>query len=302
MAGSVTAHVRFRLPSGSVELRPGDLIGRSASAALVIDDPRVSEAHAMVSLRRGELYLLSLRRLVVVRGRAVSEVVLQAGETIELAPGLSLEVLEVAQPAQVAALRSRVLGLRPLGQVASIVTGPPLRIVGRFLPDAAAHLWTIGKGEWRLRIGDGKPKVLALGDAFTVGGVELSLCEIDLATAGREPTQAGGHEAPLRIVAHYDGVELHRTNRPVVTIGGIGARIISELVAFGGPVDWEVAAREIWRDETNPLDLRRRWDVALSRLRARLREAGIRADLLRSDGVGQLQLVLGEGDQVHDRT
>lgn len=300
MAGSVTVHVRFQLGAQTVELQPGDLIGRSASAALVIDDPRISEAHAMISLRRGELYLLSLRRLVAVRGRAVSEVLLKAGETIELAPGISLIVALVAQPSQVAALRSRALGIRPLGQVASIVIGPPLRIVARFVPDAAAHLWTIGKGEWRLRVGDGKPRVLELGASFTVGGVELTLCESELATA--EPTQAGGHEAPLRIVAHYDGVELHRSNRPVVTIGGIGARIISELVAFGGPVDWEVAAREIWRDETSQLDLRRRWDVALSRLRARLREAGIRADLLRSDGVGQLQLVLGEGDQVHDRT
>jgi pSer/pThr/pTyr-binding forkhead associated (FHA) protein len=46
------ATVRLRLPDGSTTtLAPGDIIGRMASAALVLDDGRVSEAHAMVSLR-----------------------------------------------------------------------------------------------------------------------------------------------------------------------------------------------------------------------------------------------------------
>jgi len=46
------ALVWIRLPDGSlVALGHGDFIGRVWTAALVLDDPRVSEGHAMISLR-----------------------------------------------------------------------------------------------------------------------------------------------------------------------------------------------------------------------------------------------------------
>ena len=297
------AAVRFRLPDGaSAELGPGEFIGRVGSAALVLDDPRISEAHAMVSLRRGELYLLSLRRLVGVHGKPTSEVLLEVGLTIDLASGVQLGVELVQKPAHVRALRAPGLGVRPLPQVASVVAGPPPRLLGRFLPGAAAHLWSTGLDEWRLRIGDGVACSVGVGDSFEAAGLTFEMCDLDLNAASHEPTLEGGLDAPMRIVAHYDGVEVHRANRPVVTIGGIGARLISELVMLGGPVDWQVVARELWRDEANPNELRHRWDVALGRLRARLRGAGVRDDLLRSDGGGQLQLVLYDGDRVDDRT
>ena len=60
-------HVRITMTDGSIrELEHGDLIGRLWSAALVIDDPRISEAHALVSLREGGFWLLSLRRKIAV--------------------------------------------------------------------------------------------------------------------------------------------------------------------------------------------------------------------------------------------
>ena len=44
--------VHLRLPDGrTAVLGHGDLIGRLESAALPLADPRISEAHAMVSLR-----------------------------------------------------------------------------------------------------------------------------------------------------------------------------------------------------------------------------------------------------------
>jgi hypothetical protein len=294
----------FRLDDGStVELGPGDLIGRVASAALVLDDPRISEAHAMVSLRGGELYLLALRRLVAHRGKPVSEVLLETGSAIELADGISVTATRVIKPRRVQALRAPGLGVRALGQVASVVTGPPLRIVGRFVPGAAAHVWSSRPEEWRLREADRPTRTIRTGDRFVAAGVELELCEIALDAANLDPTvNLGGVTGPLRIIAHYEGVEIHRTNRPVLTIGGIGARLLSELVTLGGPVGWEVVARELWRDEADSGELRHRWDVALGRLRSRLRDASVRADLIRSDGGGQLQLVLYDGDHVDDRT
>ena len=56
------ATVYLLTPDGEEHaLIPGDLIGRMHTAALHLDDGRVSEAHAMVSLRDGSLRLLSLR-------------------------------------------------------------------------------------------------------------------------------------------------------------------------------------------------------------------------------------------------
>ena len=57
------ARVVVELDGDRHVLGVGDLIGRLPSAALVVDDPRVSEAHAIVSLRRAALHLLALRRL-----------------------------------------------------------------------------------------------------------------------------------------------------------------------------------------------------------------------------------------------
>ena len=52
------ASVRLRLPDGTIEtLYAGDLIGRTWAAALRLDDPDVSEAHAMVSLRGERLWM-----------------------------------------------------------------------------------------------------------------------------------------------------------------------------------------------------------------------------------------------------
>lgn len=67
-----------------VDRAPGDLIGRLPGAALQIADPRVSEAHAMVSLRAGELVLLALRlqcsETPSARSRAGEEPRRRAGE------------------------------------------------------------------------------------------------------------------------------------------------------------------------------------------------------------------------------
>ena len=70
---------------------------------------------------------------------------------------------------------------------------------------------------------------------------------------------------------------------------------------MGVPVAWESIAASVWPDGDDRNALRRRWDVHLGRLRAKLRETGIREDLVRTDGKGNLELVLGPGDTVEDQ-
>jgi hypothetical protein len=294
------AFVRFRMPSGElVELGHGDLIGRLVNARLAIDDPRVSEAHALVSLRRGELVLLSLRRMFSVRGKPESEAILTEGMEIELAPDLVLVVEEVRRPDAVLAIESPTLGRRALPGLVSLSAGPPLTLATRFEPEAQAHVWWNGDG-WRARLGRGAPRSIAPGDTLKVGAEEVRFVMVGLENSA---TTTGGLDTPLRIVAWYDGVEIHRQGRPVVTLGGVGARIFSELVAVAGPAEWSIVAREVWKGEAlDAHELRHRWDVSLARLRTRLRDAGIRADLLRSDGSGYVQIVTTPQDVVEDKT
>ncbi|GEM_PF-3474727 len=91
--------VRYRLaPSGREGgLVAEDLLGRAKRAELRIDEPRVSEFHAAVTLRRGGLRLRSLGGALVVEGKTLREVVLHPGMVVHLALGISLEVLELGQ-------------------------------------------------------------------------------------------------------------------------------------------------------------------------------------------------------------
>ncbi len=296
------AYVRLRLPDGrSVELGHGDLVGRLWSAALNLADPRVSEAHAMVSLRGAELLLLPLRGRFVVDGQRRDQVALAAGQRITLAEGLDLQVEEVALPKTVFAVEGDGLHRVVPSGVCSLVTRPQPELVPRLLPDASAWLW--GDGEsWSLTVA-GVTRPLRVGDTWTVDGRTFRAVGLALGSHGPGATRLeGGLAEPLRVVAQYDSVHVHRGGGASLALSGLAARLISEIVAFDGPVGWEVLAGELWPDEDDVHLLRRKLDVTLSRRRARLREAGIRADLVRSDGLGKLELFLHDGDTGQDRT
>ncbi len=63
--------VRIRTPDGTVHDVPhGGIVGRLGIASLPLHDPRISEAHALVSLRGGVLRLLALRGRFAVGNRS----------------------------------------------------------------------------------------------------------------------------------------------------------------------------------------------------------------------------------------
>ncbi|MCB9739154.1 MAG: FHA domain-containing protein [Deltaproteobacteria bacterium] len=288
-------------------LGAGDLIGRLATAALTIDDARVSEAHAMISLRGGELHLLGLRGLFVIDGPPVQEVALREGMEIQLAPGVALEVLEIELPSSVLALQSDDLPRQVLTGASSLLLQPRLALVGRYRDDAAAHLWSSGEG-WRIRVRGEPARDLRPGDRITLGETVVEAVEVALERAGPQRTRVDGAlSPPLQIIAHYDTVHIHKEAKtgqqgePLV-LDGIAARIVSELVAVGGPAAWEVLAGEIWKNEGDRVQLRRKWDVSLARLRRKLRQAGVRPDLIRAGGTGQVELLLYPADSVDDQT
>lgn len=285
---------------GRVVLPPGAILGRSPTVACPVDDPRASEAHAMVSLRRGQLHLLALRRRFYVEGRPVKQARLRRGLAFELVPGRSFVVAAVSRPRRVTVIANRELGQRVLTGVASLYASAPPRISARFEGDADAHVWNMGEG-WRIQRAGGAVEPLEPGATFEVAGVAFELARVPVDVVGCHTTQhASTVDARLSLLAKYDSVEIQRPNRPPEHVGGICARLLTELVAFAGPVAWSVVAAELWRDTDEPHTLRHRWDVTLGRLRGRLRELGVRADLVRTDGAGQVWLGLGPGDTAVD--
>ena len=262
------AYVQFRLPDGSTAtLGIGDLIGRLETAALCIDDARISEAHARVSLRGRELKLLALRGMFAVDGKPLSEVVLQPGLVVQPAQGFDLTVEHVALPSQVLAIEGEGLPRQVLLGATSVFVQPRLHLVPRYQAEAAAHIWNSLDG-WRLQVAGGSAVPIVAGDAFQVAENELRAVGVALEQAGRVATlAAGGVLQPLTIVAAFDTVHVFRERSQVLALDGILARSVSELVAVGGPAPWQVIAGQIWRDEKDLGLLRRRWDVSLARLR-----------------------------------
>jgi hypothetical protein len=298
----VRAFVRFRLADGAVfDLLPGDLVGRSWSAGLPLDDARVSEAHAMVSLRGGELKLLALRGRFAVEGRPVTELTLAAGQRVELARDLWLSVESVELPDEVLGLEGDGLARQVLAPVCSLLVAPRPALLAGYRGEAPAHIWSTGDG-WRVSLEQAAPRALGPGDEIVVRGRRFRAVAVPLMQADGQATHGqGAVDAPLHLVVRWDSVHCLRDGTPTQVLAGLPARIISELSALGGSVDWEVLARELWSGEDDRLALRRRLDVALARLREKLRAARIRTDLVAADGAGHIELRLSAHDRIDDQ-
>jgi len=294
----VRATVEFKLPNGELRaLGHGDLIGRLWSAELQLNDGRVSEAHAMVSNRGRDLRLLALRGRFAVNGKTLSNLILRPGQIIAFASDLQLEVTRVEVPEAVLALQAPRVAKQILNGVTSIYGGARPRLVSGWDSEASDVVWPTGDGWMR---GRDNPSALLPGDTWEVNGVAFRA--VEERTQGARPTAHElGFTKPLRLVARFDSVHLMRDEEPVLVISGQSARVISELVTMACPVEWETLAVQLWGDRPRDV-LRRRWDMQTLRLRKKLRESSIREDLVRSDGSGLIELVLGPDDSVVDET
>ena len=299
----MNAAVTLRGPDGLVhELVPGDIIGRTWAAALLINDGRVSEAHAMVSLREGELQLVGLRGGFAVDGRPLSQATLLPGMQVQLARDVVIEVLSVRLPDRVLGIEGRTLARQALPGVCSVVVDPGPRLVRGWVEDAAAHLWWADEGWWA-RAPGGEARAVAAGDVLLAGAEALVLVDLPLRAAGPLATRRSGEfDAPLTVVARFHTAHIQRDGAVIVSLSGQSARVISELVSLGGPVGWVTLSELLWPELSDPALRRPRLDVLLSRLRARLRAAGVRDDLVRSDGAGQVELLIHPRDTLVDET
>ena len=110
-------------------------------AEMCVDDPKVSEAHAMVSIRGLQLKLLALRGRIWQRGVATSGIVLETGTTFSLGHGLNFVVKQVTLPRTVLGIEGLGLARQALGGVMSIYVRPAPQLIPGFAEDADAVLW-----------------------------------------------------------------------------------------------------------------------------------------------------------------
>ncbi len=264
----------------------------------------------MVSLRGATLKLLALRGRMFVEGAAHNEIALAIGQTIELAPGVGLRVEDVFLPDEILGIEGDGLARQPVHGVMSLFVRPRPRLEAGFLPEADLIVWG-EDGRWRAQPKGEVARPLNAGDVFELregraagthatqgAGVKVTAVSIPLAEASSHATVGGA--LPVHIVANFDTAKVQQ-GQAMALVAGVPARLLCELVALAGPASWDVLASEIWGNDVDREQLRTRFDMGLSRLRKRLKQAGIRPDLVMTSGTGLVELVLRLGDVVEDR-
>lgn len=279
------------------KVRPGAIIGRLASAEVRVLDARVSSAHALVALRTGGFQLLALRGRLQIDGVEEPTVDLEVGSRVQLAEGVDLEVMEVELPERVLALQVDDTVVQLWADVYSLVKSPTPELVPEYRAGALAYVCSSASG-WLLERRDATTIPIVAGDEWALEGVRLFVTELPVSTLANPATLTATDLArsPLRVVGRFTTVQIHRRNRESVALNGQPAQLVTELGEMGVPAPWEVLAGSLWRDVPDLVQLRRRFDRVVQRIRQRLREHGIRENLVRSSGTGSLELWLEPGD------
>ena len=287
--------VLFQTPDQQVHrLHPGGIIGRLASAALRLDDPRVSEAHALLSLRGRSLKLLALRGALGLRGKWLGEVALREDQRLLLAEDVALGVLEVVLPDTVMALEQPDGTRVELDRPELSISLDPLRTTPGATPDAAAWAWCSGD-QWWVQLRGERPRELSVGHTLSLGDTSVIARALPLPQISTPRTATAGKLwPPMHMICWPQHTEIHVEGRPKPARFTRNAHNLLRESALatqgGGTVHWAQVAQRIWRfgaSEDN-------WYTNLSRLRKRLHEQGLPSDLLRCED-GQVQLTLRPG-------
>lgn len=297
--------VCFRTPDGDlVRVYAGGILGRTPNADLYLQDPRISEAHALVSLRGNGLQLLELRGMLYLNGKRTAALELSSGQRILLAGSLELTVEDIHLPSHTLVLHGVRDGPRELtASTYSLIMHSPddVALVPGYHEGAEGYIWS-SADELRIQLLSQCAELVAPDRSWSLGESTLRIEAVRRA-GFVETLTVRPRDERLRIVARYTSVHFWWTATEVLVLHGRPALLISELVSCGGkPVPWEVIAREIWSGQSDRQLLRQNWDRTLGRIRDQLRKAEIRENLVRVDHNGNIELVLGPLDEAVDET
>ena len=236
-----------------------------------------------------------------VDGQPEDEIEVAPGQRIRIG-GTDLDVLDLTLPEEILAIRVGEAEPQELcAGVYSLVRGQSPELVPWDGDDALARIWSTAEG-WCIQCNPGHRETVLPGRRWVIHGVVLEAVAIPINLAGPSST-VGPSRVGLTLVARHTSCHLLRPGRQAVVVDGQPGRVLSELCAMGAPADWTVLGGELWPELRADRDaLRRNWDRVMRRLRLKLRENGVREDLVRADGLGNVELVLAVGDRVRDET
>ena len=278
--------VVLRTPDGRVHrLHPGGLVGRLATAALRVEHPRISEAHAMVSLRGRQLVLLGLRGALCVRGRWVRDAVLEPGTRLGLAEDYQVVVDDVVLPQRVLALDGLGHGRVELDRPELSLYAAPPRVAPGASLDADAVVWCTG-GVWRYQLRGGEPAPLS---DFTLGAQSVRIVEVPLSGTPKTST-AAKRTPPLSVVVWPGHTEITASGRRPVKLTRNAHAIVqavAEVTGGRGSAHWQQVADLVWRVNATEDN----WFTNHRRLRERLVRHGLPEDLVACED-GQVSLRL----------
>jgi len=293
----------FRLDDGrEVALGHEDTIGRGA-ATLRLDDAHIPQLAAVVTLRGGRLKLRALGAdALIARGAPAREARLFKGAKIGLSGGVTLRV--VALDAAQATAGLRVDGrVHPLICAAYAFTGDPPALAEGLQIGAEVTVWSDAEGRYRWRRG-AEDTPLEPGQRFEVRGRAVEVVPVTVREAGVAST---AHvlqlDAPLTFtLAEGPAAAIRAPEGDPVRLSGQQASLLHALA--GGDVYWKelvrpVLTRRIHAD-SDLFALRKRLDNTSDRLAGKLRDAGLRHEIIERKGDGTWALQLREGDRVVD--
>lgn len=297
------AHITCHLSNSEerFSLGIGDLIGRSEQAALCLDDPRISEAHALLSLRGGALVLLALRGRFRHRGQVIAELELRPGMAIELYKNFWLHCDEVFVPGKLMGLEIPGLATTTLTHTSSLFFDHDTErfsLQHGHIAQADAVFWSLSD-TWSYRKKDGITHELEPGDVIEIKGAMIRCVQIPLDDVGVLRTRQV-RRPPLRLEVFDKGVKISaNVHERAAMLSGIPGKILASISTCEHPVPWQQIARLVWlEDRSYESALRRRFDVGLLRLRDKLQQLDLPHDIVRMDGSGLVGIFLEPEDQI----
>lgn len=295
----------MRLPSALVRVPghvgptlcyPGDLLGRLAIARICLHDPDVSEAHGLISVRTGGLWLLALRTPWRLSDETTWQVQLTPGLELPLTASLRLCVEQVWSPDEQPALcvdggRPQPLGWAPTSLVQT--AGGPVVVDGK-VEGALAHLWP-SEGEPWIRPRDGAAQPWAPGMALQIGRHTVRALLVPAVETAWTGMHARAPRTWLRVSPTR--VSLRDETGRTADLTGSSAIVLYTIAAWiqehhEQTAPWLAVATALWGVKQAPSMRENLRNNVLYRLDQRLRKLGLRDDLVRrDDGL----LWLGEG-------
>lgn len=247
----------------------------------------------MVSLRGGALWLLSLRGRFRVDGTLLGEVELVPGLVVDLSPGTRLTCVGVELPEAIVGIDVAGLGVSVLAGTTSLLKDP-VRLEPGLVEGAQAVFWPLEE-RWMIRRGSMGDEELRIGVIEGLEGVDACALLIPLDKTARTRTVPVSGNA-LSLEWCRTDLVLHVGEEQSLRLTGLSARLLGVLMEEESPLHWVEVCARVWpEDKSDPLSLRNRLDVGVSRLRLRLRELALPALAVSFDGSGYLRLLVPSG-------